>query len=728
MQVETAYFMTQIPANATYDQLTKEELIQLLEKRDLEQHNAATPALNKEPNIKRIISEVLLLLFNEEEDPIKKAMHLLLDYFNADWGYVAIFEEDGLMANFPYEVMSAWVKTPKENLTKLTYETIPWIINKVKAGQDIVFCDINHLPPEAFIDKILLEEQQLKSMLIIPLTFHNEVKGFIGFDSVRIRRYWTQAEVEDMHLIASIFSIIIERWQAENNLEESRKHLAELGTKFQQFFNNLPIGVELYDLDGFLIDVNDADVHIFGSTREELIGVNLFENPTIPAKILNNIRNGKAFSFPLIYDFTKIQEHRYFPFTYSVPIKYLQVKGIGLTDSEFGRIGYLLIVSDNTDEKLKDEQTQNNLAILKAVLLSGHSLIGEYHIDQEELFIDPFLNDNQNNNILFNHLKTHSHLPLAELEEITSSSSNGNYLMRMVEGKLDHGSFVCKTIIENEITWVRVNAQAYKYKKSKRPAKIICHITNITEEKLLEEKLRHAEYETRKSELEMQKIKEADKLKSAFLANMSHEIRTPLNAIVGFSNILAEIDDMEEKQEYIKIINKNSDLLLRLITDILDFSKIESGVLDYSYAYVNLKEICAEQFQVHSLKVSEEINLICPLDTLPDLSLYTDPKRVTQVISNLISNAIKFTEKGTITLSYQIIPDFVRVEVVDTGIGISTQKIHTIFDRFVKINSFMQGTGLGLTICKTIVEALNGDIGVESEPGKGSRFWFTLPL
>ena len=223
------------------------------------------------------------------------------------------------------------------------------------------------------------------------------------------------------------------------------------------------------------------------------------------------------------------------------------------------------------------------------------------------------------------------------------------------------------------------------------------------------------------------KAEQSDKLKSAFLANMSHEIRTPLNAIIGFSNILAETDDKEEKEEFVKIINKNSDLLLRLITDILDFSKIESGVLDYSLSDTSLKDIFHEQFQVHAMKMPEKVSLICDFDALPDIFVHTDPKRVTQVLSNLISNAVKFTEVGSIRFSYRIVEKYVLVEVIDTGIGISPQHQQAIFDRFVKVNSFKQGTGLGLTICKTIIEALNGTIGVDSRPGEGARFWFTLP-
>lgn len=710
-----------------YDQLTREELIRLLEARDNEPDNAEIYISSETPTIKRIISEVLAILFNEENKPIEKAMNLLLDYFNADWGYVAIFEEDGFSANFTCEVMSSWVKIPKDDRNKLTCDTIPWIIDTVKAGHDIVLGDIAGLPAEADIDKILLTKQQLKSMLIVPLTFHNKVQGFIGFDSIRTSRFWTASEVEDMHIIAGIFSIIIERWQTNYNLEESRKRISKLSTKFQQFFNNLPIGVELYDAEGYLIDINDADTRIFGSSREYLLGVNLFKNPAVPERILNQIKKKKAFSFPLAYDFNCIRDARYYNSSISDETKYLMVKGIGLNDREFGHIGYLLIISDETEKRVKEEQTQNNLAILKAVLLSGHSLIVEYDIGKKELFVNPLLNETPEDNKLFNYLRSNKYMTIGGVQQIVRSADNVNLLFQVIEGKQDHCSFECRTAIENETIWIRINAQAYKTKGSKRQNKMICHITNITEEKLLEEKLHHAEYETRQSELEIQKVREADKLKSAFLANMSHEIRTPLNAIIGFSNILAETDDKEEKEEFVKIINKNSDLLLHLITDILDFSKIESGVLDYSLSDTSLKDIFHEQFLVHAMKMPEKVSLICDFDALLDIFVHTDPKRVTQVLSNLISNAVKFTEVGSIRFSYRIVEKYVLVEVIDTGIGISPQHQQAIFDRFVKVNSFKQGTGLGLTICKTIIEALNGTIGVDSRPGEGARFWFTLP-
>lgn len=163
-------------------------------------------------------------------------------------------------------------------------------------------------------------------MLIIPLSFHNKIQGFIGFDSVRVQRFWTATEIEDLHIIASIFSLIIERRETQASLEESRKHLAELSIKFKQFFNNLPIGVELYDSEGYLIDLNEADARIFGSARKDLLGINLFRNPAIPEKILKGIKSGRAFSFPFVYDFSIIQNTSYYPSAFVDQVKYLQIR------------------------------------------------------------------------------------------------------------------------------------------------------------------------------------------------------------------------------------------------------------------------------------------------------------------------------------------------------------------------------------------------------------------
>ncbi len=238
--------------------------------------------------------------------------------------------------------------------------------------------------------------------------------------------------------------------------------------------------------------------------------------------------------------------------------------------------------------------------------------------------------------------------------------------------------------------------------------------------------------ERKKMEEELLKAKEAaeisNHLKSAFLANMSHEIRTPLNAIVGFSNVLAYTEDENERQEYIKIIENNNTLLLQLIGDILDLSKIEAGVFEFVYSKVNLNVLLIEVIRAARLRLKNDSVVVEFVECLPECVIYSDVNRLMQVMNNLITNAIKFTTKGSIRVGYRLREDeALYFYISDTGCGIPADKLKEVFGRFVKLNSFQQGTGLGLSICESIVTRLGGQIGVMSEVGQGSTFWFTLP-
>ena len=226
----------------------------------------------------------------------------------------------------------------------------------------------------------------------------------------------------------------------------------------------------------------------------------------------------------------------------------------------------------------------------------------------------------------------------------------------------------------------------------------------------------------------MEKAEQANQLKSAFLANMSHEIRTPLNAIVGFSNMLPEVDDREEMREYTDIIETNTNLLLQLINDILDMSKIEAGTFDFCPALIDVNQTMEEIEQSMQLRLKNDAVTFTFCERLPECMLYIDKNRLMQLLSNFIVNAIKFTKSGSIRMGYRMKDiNTIYFYVSDTGCGMSPEQCRHVFERFVKYNPFIQGTGLGLSICHMIVEHLKGEIGVNSEEGKGSTFWFTLP-
>mgnify|MGYP005982737263 CR=1 FL=1 len=229
--------------------------------------------------------------------------------------------------------------------------------------------------------------------------------------------------------------------------------------------------------------------------------------------------------------------------------------------------------------------------------------------------------------------------------------------------------------------------------------------------------------------LAKEKAENADLSKSTFLANMSHEIRTPLNAITGFAEILASANTEEEKAQYQEIIKMNADLLLQLVNDILDMSKIEAGTLEFVYTKVDINLLLSDLRQLFQMRVNDagkNIQIIAE-PSLPSCSIETDRNRVAQVLSNFTTNAIKFTQEGTISIGYEARDTELYFYVTDTGAGIPADKLPEVFGRFVKLNKDKKGTGLGLSISKTIVNKLEGQIGADSVEGKGSTFWFTIP-
>lgn len=270
----------------------------------------------------------------------------------------------------------------------------------------------------------------------------------------------------------------------------------------------------------------------------------------------------------------------------------------------------------------------------------------------------------------------------------------------------------------NNLEWVEATAVVGERDSDGRPVSLVGSLQIITRRKKMEEELilakAHAE--------------ESNKLKSAFLANMSHEIRTPLNAIVGFSGLIVNEKDENKRNKYVQVIESNNELLLKLIGDILDLSKVEAGSMEYTHSEFDLNKLMEEMNGTLQLRLDRKKQVVLSYTCgLEKCVIRSERNRLMQLVTNLVTNAIKFTDSGTINLGYELQNDMLRFYVSDTGCGISKDKQKDVFNRFVKLNDFKQGFGLGLTICKSIVNDLGGEIGVESEEGKGSTFWFTIP-
>lgn len=474
----------------------------------------------------------------------------------------------------------------------------------------------------------------------------------------------------------------------------------------------IPLGLGVYDKDGYLKYANDTTLKMFGVTMKDIYNINIFDDPNITAEDKTLLKQGLNVSFETDYDFDLCENF------YETPIKgikkYFVTKVTIMRDPEGNRQGYLLACEDITVKKAQEREIIESYKKIKATqkelslaLNAGKLSSWNYNIKEG----------------LFCKFDVHiENIEKRSLQSIYESihPDDRNKFMALLEAvahkqKLPENRIILR-VLENNAT--DYSYSSFTYSAVEDEAGNVVVITfiqrDITEDIIYQQNLITAK----------NKAEEADKLKSTFLANMSHEIRTPLNAIVGFSELLTETDDAEEKFEYKQLIETNSEILLKLIGDILDLSKIEVGSIDINRQKLNLCQLCDELYRSFQQRIKNPKVILKLINPYTKCVANFDKYRFMQIFTNFATNAIKYTPQGEIVMGYECMPGQVRIYVKDSGIGIPEEKKNRIFSRFEKLDTFAQGTGLGLSICKAIADATGGEVGFKSKANIGSEFWY----
>ena len=594
----------------------------------------------------------------------------------------------------------------KANLSTANYECSDFIVELLGLDQTGV------ISFEDFNKRILKEEQH-------SATFHSfgvyqwpevvylldTVKGAVW---VRSKVCFQETDEEGNEVIYGISEV-----QDGPDMASAYQALQYSERLLSNIFKYLPIGIELYDMDGVLVDLNDKELEMFHiEKKEDVLGINIFDNPIFPKEMKERLKKNEDADFTFRYDFSKVGS--YYQNTQKQGTIDLMTKVTTLYNSEHQPINYLLINADKTETTVAYNKIQEFEEFFE--LVGDYAKVGYAHF-----------------NILSGHgyAQKSWYRNVGEADETPLSDIFGTYrhfhpddralLIRFLDDarkglttKLSKEMRVLRE--DGTYTWTHVNLLVKKYAPQDRIIEIISINYDITELKRTEEMLVKAR----------DKAEASDRLKSTFLANMSHEIRTPLNAIVGFSSLLTSTENAAEKELYNSLIGHNNKLLLNLINDVIDLSKIESGYLELRPDWVNLTELLDESVAEYAHQVPSGVELLTNYpahDSLVEL----DKLRIKQILSNFLSNALKNTTTGHVEVFYEVDHQSVRIGVKDTGRGIPQNMLEKIFERFEKLDSFAQGAGLGLPICKLIVEKMNGRILVDSQLGIGTTFIIELP-